>query len=62
MNEEKTASYNEFFLNETIDPKHAADIEAMSDDDFEKYPFSWRRRETIIRNFNIIDAHGERDD
>ncbi|MBQ7669614.1 MAG: epoxyqueuosine reductase [Clostridia bacterium] len=62
MNEEKTAAYNEFFLNETIDPKHASDIETMSDEDFAKYPFSWRRRETIIRNFNIIDSHGESDD
>lgn len=62
MNEGKETSYKDFFLRGTVDPVCAADVEAMSDAEFAEHPFSWRRRETIIRNFNIIDGQGEQDD
>ena len=56
MNEGKTAKYNDFFQSGACDPKSAADVDAMSDGEYEKYPFSWRRRDVIARNFGIIDG------
>lgn len=48
--------YNPFFLEGAVDPRCRADIDAMSDGDFACHPFSWRRRDVIGRNFDIIDT------
>ena len=56
MNEGVTAEYKDFFLEGTCNPRCAADVFAMSDEEYGKYPFSWRRRDVIGRNFKIIDG------
>ena len=41
-----------------IDPEKK--IPLMGKDDFERYPFAWRKRATIERNINLL-FHGEKD-
>lgn len=55
MNERPSVQYKDFFLHGQIAPLSFSDIEKMSDEEYKTYPFSWRRREVIERNFKIID-------
>lgn len=47
-----------YFREGAIRDNAAEKIEAMTDVEFAKYPFSWRKKETILRNVRII---GERE-
>ena len=44
-----------FFNENPIPSPSAEDIEAMTDADFSARAYSWRGRETILRNLNIIE-------
>lgn len=45
----------EYFLRNTLGTVSAADIAAMTDDEYRSYTFSWRRREVLIRNLLICE-------
>lgn len=48
-----------FFREERIPYLSRNIIEEMSDSDFAARAYSWRKRETVIRNIDIIDRKGE---
>lgn len=50
----ETATHHPFFTDGIISPKTFADIDAMSDEEYAKYPFSWRKKELLKRNFEIL--------
>ncbi len=45
--------YNDFFTSRKIDPESYEFIEKMTDEEYRQYPFSWRKRELIKRNFDL---------
>lgn len=55
LNEGVRAEYKVFFTNGATPPACAADVERMSDEEYAKYPFSWRKKEIILRNFKILE-------
>ena len=55
LNKGKNAEYKEFFKHYAA-PLSREDIEAMDDAEYAKYPFSWRKKEIILRNFKIIEG------
>ena len=56
MNKNNEAQiYGSFFTKSIISPKTFADIDAMSDEEYKKYPFSWRKKELLKRNFEILE-------
>ncbi len=59
MNEGITAEYNEFFKVGAISPETYGDIEKMSDEEYGSYPFSWRKKEVMMRNFDLIGRRGK---
>ena len=61
MNDGKEGKVNDFFKRGAISPKTFADIDAMSDGEYSKYPFSWRKREVIARNFGILEKEPSND-
>ena len=48
-----------FFLESARTPLSASDIEEMSDEEFASRAYSWRGRQTILRNLKILEE-GER--
>lgn len=54
MNNVKTPKYASYFTENSVSPLCAEDIERMSDEEYAAYPFSWRKKEIIERNFRII--------
>ena len=59
MNDGVEATYNKFFTSGTIDPVTYADVDAMSDEEYGKYPFSWRKKEVLRRNFDIVEKRSK---
>ncbi len=49
-----TNSGCDFFSEGAISPSRFEDIATMSDDEYGKYPFSWRKKEILKRNFEIF--------
>ncbi|MBR6917503.1 MAG: epoxyqueuosine reductase [Clostridia bacterium] len=62
MNEGVAAKYSDHFTAGAIDGDERRRIGAMSDGEYAKYPFSWRKREIIMRNFDIIEGAEEVND
>ncbi len=48
-------SYNPFF-SDPLKLRSASDVDALTDEEYARYPFSWRRRDIIKRNFDIISG------
>ncbi len=46
--------YSSFFTEAIISPKTFDNINAMNDEEYKKYPFSWRKKELLKRNFEIL--------
>ena len=46
----------DFFKKDTIPTLSSAILDAMSDEDFEKRAYSWRKRETVKRNLDLLDS------
>ena len=44
-----------YFRRDRLGVVSSADIEAMSDEKYASYTFSWRRREVLIRNLRVIE-------
>lgn len=53
---EKSFRYSDFFTSGTIAPQSYGDIEKMSDAEYGRYPFSWRKKDVLQRNFQILDT------
>ena len=62
MNCVETPEYNKYFTENSISPESAEEIEKMPDEEYSAYPFSWRKKEVIERNFRIISEGGPSDD
>lgn len=56
LNDKRSASYDPYFTEGKIDLRTEADVDALSDEEYSRYPFSWRKREVLLRNFKIIDG------
>lgn len=52
----------EYFRHNRLGNVTAADIAAMTDEEYGSYTFSWRRREVLIRNLLICGEKGTSDD
>lgn len=61
MNEGKDAEYKEFFRTGRISPASFSDLDGMSGEEYGTYPFSWRKKEVMRRNFAIIGKDGSDD-
>ena len=48
--------YSAFFTEGMISPKTFSEIESMSEEEYGKYPFSWRKKEILKRNFDLLDV------
>lgn len=45
----------EYFTSGAIRENAAETIRSMTDEEYKKYPFSWRKKEVILRNIEIIE-------
>lgn len=50
-----------YFRDRPLGASPSEEIENMSHDTFALYPFAWRKRETVIRNINIIKGKEKND-
>ncbi len=50
----------DFFKSSYLGKDPEKQIPQMDNDTFERYPFAWRKRQTVERNINIL-FHGEKD-
>ena len=55
MNDVEEPAYRDYFTRNIFAPESFADVDALSDDEYGSYPFSWRKKEVIRRNFDILD-------
>lgn len=51
----KNTEYNGFFKASAISPESYGTIDKMTDEEYGKYPFSWRKKEILKRNFRIFE-------
>ena len=49
----KATEYNPYFLKRSINIEKYSDIEKMSEEEYSSWPFSWRKKELIKRNFDL---------
>ncbi len=54
MNEGVSLTDDEYFTGSFIKNMSYEFIEAMSDEDFARYPFSWRKKPVILHNLEIV--------
>lgn len=47
--------YSGFFTSGIISPQSCEDIDAMNDEEYARYPFSWRKKEILKRNFKLFE-------
>ena len=52
----KEAEYNPYFLKRSINIEKYSDIEEMSEEEYSSWPFSWRKKEVIKRNFDLYGS------
>lgn len=60
----KNAKYSciEFFKNGVINVLTSKLVSGMSDEEFASRPFSWRGRQTILRNLKLYEERGKHED
>ncbi|MDD4125086.1 MAG: DUF1730 domain-containing protein [Eubacteriales bacterium] len=59
MNEDVSLTDDGYFTDSFIYELSYAFIEAMNDADFHKYPFSWRKKQTILYNISLINSYND---
>ena len=62
MNDGIAAEYKKFFTEDALDVTDFSDVAALSGEEYKKYPFSWRKRDILRRNFDILSDKGAADD
>ncbi|MBR0303286.1 MAG: epoxyqueuosine reductase [Clostridia bacterium] len=58
MTGDASPEFNEYFLTGAFDVNDISDVERLTDEEYARYPFSWRRRDVIERNLTILE-HGK---
>ena len=54
MNDVPEPEYKDFFLHGRISPRSFEELESATGDDYGKYPFAWRKKEIMKRNFDVL--------
>ncbi len=59
MNDVETPEYRDYFTQGAVTAESFCDVDALSDEEYGKYPFSWRKKEVMRRNFDILSTARE---
>ncbi len=57
MNEGALFTDNEYFTGSYLKNVSSETISEMTDGEFAKYPFSWRKKEVILRNLRLVEEN-----